>query len=445
MFRTLINSFKNKEVRRKILFTLALVAIYRLGAWIPIPGLRESIYGDAAGGGADTLLGLMSAITGGALNNGAILAVGVAPYINASIIMQLLTVAIPPLERLSKQGDEGRKKITKLTLGLTLILAAAQGIGIVISWNNAGGLNTDMMTNFGWGLTLSRWLIGTAIVIMLVAGAAFTVWIGERITEAGVSNGISILIFVGIVASAGLALVNVGRNIFVDQGDYATRAAIELLGFLGLVIVIFGLIVFVDLSERRVPIQYAKQIKGRKMYGGQSTHIPIKLNASGVLPIIFAMAIITFPQLLGQIFFQESGWFIWWSQNLGVGTWLYFLLTGILIFLFSFFYARIQFQPEEVSRNIQQHGGFIPGIRPGKPTSEYLSRISTRLTLFGAIFLTFIAVVPAIIFTQVLPGQPMLVNAFSATGLLIVVSVALEFDKSLESQLMMKQYKGFLK
>ena len=444
MFRTLINSFKNKEVRRKILFTLALVAIYRLGAWIPIPGLRESIYGDAAGGGADTLLGLMSAITGGALNNGAILAVGVAPYINASIIMQLLTVAIPPLERLSKQGDEGRKKITKLTLGLTLLLAMAQGIGIAVSWNNAGGFNTDMMTTFGWNETLSRWLIGITIVTLLVAGAAFTVWIGERITEMGVSNGISILIFVGIIASAGLALVSVAQRAFTEPGEYATRTAIELLGFLAMVVVIFGLIVFVDLSERRVPIQYAKQIKGRKMYGGQSTHIPIKLNASGVLPIIFAMAIITFPQLLGSLFFQESNWFIWYATYMGVGSWPYFLLTGILIFLFSFFYARIQFQPEEVSRNIQQHGGFIPGIRPGKPTSEYLSRISTRLTLFGAIFLTFIAVVPAVIFSLVIDA-PMLINAFSATGLLIVVSVALEFDKSLESQLMMKQYKGFLK
>ncbi|MCL2370763.1 MAG: preprotein translocase subunit SecY [Firmicutes bacterium] len=449
MFKTLINSFKNKDVRKKILITLALVFLFRLGTWIPIPGLNENIFRTDWIGDNNMLFGLMSAITGGALAQGAILAVGVAPYINASIIMQLLTVAIPPLEQLSKQGEEGRKKITKITHILTLILAAAQGIGIVLTMRNAGGLNAELLSAdnaLGWNHTLSQWLIGSAVVIILMAGASFTMWIGERITEKGVSNGISILIFVGIIASIGQALIVTVSRIATTGGQEANNALIELIGFLVMVVLVFALIVFIDLGERRVPIQYAKQVKGRKMYGGQSTHIPIKINPSGVLPIIFAMALITFPQLVAQLFFPpDNAFLLFYNRYLGVGRWPYFLVSGILIFFFSYFYAGIQFNPEEVSRNIQQYGGFIPGIRPGKPTGEYLGRISKRLTLFGAAFLTFIVIVPGVIFGLVLTESPMLVTAFSATGLLIVVSVALEFDKSLESQLMMKQYKGFLK
>lgn len=433
MFQTLINAFKNKDVRRKIFITLALLLVYRVGCWLPVPGISAGLYKD--GMGDDTLMSLLSAITGGALQNGAFLAIGIAPYINASIIIQLLTIAIPALERLSKQGDDGKKKLTQITRYFTLGLAIAQAIGIVISWATSGGLNTTI-----FGQNTPTWLIATFVVCILVAGSCFTMWLGERITEIGIGNGISLLIFVGILSSAGLAIIQLFQQMF--GGDQF--AIYQLIGFCALVVVIFGLIVFVDLAERRIPIQYAKQIKGRKQFGGQSTNIPIKVNASGVLPIIFATAMITFPQLICSIFFPNSAFYSGYMKWVGSGTAIYSVLVGLLILFFSYFYAQIQFNPEEVSRNIQQYGGFIPGIRPGKPTSEYLSRISKRLTLFGAIFLAFIAIVPSLIFSLVLKDAT-LVNAFSATGMLIVVSVALEFDKQLESQLMMKHYKGFLK
>ncbi len=439
MFQTLINAFRNKDVRRKILITLGLLLIYRIGCWLPIPGISSEVYGGTAEGQTtNTLLYLLSSITGGALSNGALLAIGVSPYINASIIIQLLTVAIPKLEQWSKQGDEGRKKINKVTRGLTLFLAIAQATGIVVSWANTNSINAAV-----FGASTPTWVVAMLVAVILVAGSMFTMWLGERITEVGIGNGISLLIFVGILSTAGMAIIALCTQI---PGSEDNSELFQLLGFLLLVILIFAFIVFIDLAERRIPIQYAKQIKGRKQYGGQNTNIPIKVNASGVLPIIFANAIITFPQLLFSLFLStDNGFYVWWMTWLGVGTPIYSVIVGLLILFFSFFYAQIQFNPEEVSRNIQQYGGFIPGIRPGKQTCDYLSRISKRLTLFGAIFLAIIAIVPSIIFSFVLGGQGTLINAFSSTGMLIVVSVALEFDKQLQSQLMMKQYKGFLK
>ena len=317
---------------------------------------------------------------------------------------------------------------------MTLILAVAQAAGIVVSTARNSGIATEIFR-----VALPLWLVSIFVAVMLIGGSMFTMWLGERITDYGIGNGISLLIFVGILSTAGQSIL--ATIIAIPSRDTAIW---ELIGFLALVIVIFGFIVFIDAAERRVPITYAKQIKGRKQYGGQSTNIPIKINAAGVLPIIFATAIITFPQLIASIVAPNSAFYGWWMTWLGSGTPIYFVLTGLLILFFSYFYAQIQFNPEDVARNIQQYGGFIPGIRPGKPTSEYLARISKRLTLFGAIFLAIIAIVPSVIFSLVLHDTT-LVNAFSATGLLIVVYVALEFDKQLESQLMMKQYKGFLK
>ncbi len=433
MFHTLANAFKNKDVRKKMLITLALLFVYRIGCWLPVPGISAAVNSSVTA--SDSLLTLLSSITGGALANGAFLAIGISPYINASIIIQLLTVAIPSLERLSKQGGEGRKKLTKITRFATLILAIAQAAAITVSWANQDGLETAIFS----GLLTEKWMVGIFVAVMLIAGAMFTLWLGERITENGMGNGISLLIFVGILASAGLAIVAK----FGEAFGGSQTAIWELLGFVLMVIVIFALIVFVDLAERKIPVQYAKQIKGRKQYGGQSTYIPLKVNASGVLPIIFATAIITFPQLIAQMVAPQSAFYAWWVKWLGSGTPIYSVCVGLLILFFCYFYAQIQFNPEEVARNIQQYGGFIPGIRPGKPTYEYLVRISKRITLFGAIYLAFIAIVPSLIFSLVLDST--LVNALSATGMLIVVSVALEFDKQLESQMMMKQYKGFLK
>ena len=270
MFQTLVNAFKNKDVRKKILITLALMFVYRLGCWLPIPGINGDTYQGQFDSG--NILGLLSMITGGALTNGAFLAIGISPYINASIIIQLLTVAIPALERLSKQGDEGRKKLNKITRYFTLVLAAAQAVGIVINFQRSGSISTTI-----FGTTMPEWLVCTFVGVILVAGSMFTMWLGERITEIGVGNGISLLIFVGILSTAGISIVAVITS-WVDGDETAPW---QLLAFVLLVVVIFAFIVFVDLAERKIPVHYAKQIKGRKQYGGQTTYIPIKVNASG--------------------------------------------------------------------------------------------------------------------------------------------------------------------
>jgi preprotein translocase subunit SecY len=438
MFKTIINAFKNPEVRIKILITLGLLALFRLGCWLPLPLVNPTAIRSSMSG--DSLLGLLSAVTGQALSNGTFLAIGISPYINASIIIQLLQVAIPKLEEWSKQGDEGRKKINTVTRFVTLFLAIMQAVGIVITWANTdGALNVEL---FSGTFLAQKWTVGIFVGVMLVAGSMFTMWLGDRITEKGVGNGISLLIFVGILSTAGLSIIAVIESII---GGSET-AIWQLLGFLVMAILIFAFMVFVDLSERKIPVQYAKQIKGRKQYGGQSTYIPLKINASGVLPIIFATAIITFPQLIGQIFDHSgNGFYWWWSTYLGVGKWPYAVVVSILIFVFSFFYAQIQFNPEDVSRNIQQYGGFIPGIRPGAPTLDYLKKVTKRITFFGALYLTIVALVPSVLFSVFSIGNETLVNTFTSTGMLIIVSVALEFDKQLQSLMMMKHYKGFLK
>ncbi len=424
MFKTFREAFKIKDVRRKLLLTLLLLLIYRIGCWIPTPGIIPSAFADATSEG---FLSIINAVNGSALSNGSLLALGVLPYINASIIIQLLSIAIPKLEKISKQGEDGKKKIALYTRIAALCLAIAQAVGIVVAFGSSS-LDT---TIFG-----GKWFTATMVVVILVAGAMFTVWLGERITELAIGNGMSLLIYVGIISSAGFAIFNAISNIGSNINYLWT-----LLIFLLAVIVIFALIVWVDLAERKIPVQYAKQIKGRKMYGGQSTHIPIKVNSSGVMPIIFAMSLISFPQLIMSIFGSQDKY----PAILATGGWLYSLIVAVLIFFFSYFYSQISFNPEDVSRQIQQNGGFIPGIRAGKPTAEYLGRVSKRITFFGAIFLTFIALVPTLIFTFVSGGDAGLINAFSATGLIIVVSTALEFNKQLEAQLLMRNYKGFLK
>ena len=439
MFQTLINGFKQKDIRKKLLIILAILLVYRIGCWIPIPGLNVGEGGILSNLSGGDFLSLLSAVSGGALANGSLLALGVVPYISASIIMQLLTVAIPPLERLSRSGEEGRKKIAFYTRIAALVFSLIQAIAIVVALNSNGAIKTDI---FGGGA--AAWLMPAIIVLVLVAGGMFTLWLGEKITDLGIGNGVSLLIFVGIVSSAGLTLL----NLITGASDIAVLW--DIIIFIAIMLVIFGAIVFVDLAERKIPVQYAKQVKGRKMYGGQSTMIPIKVNSNGVLPIIFATALVTFPQLLFQMFWPDTAFYNWWATYVGVGQPLYFIFNAIFIFFFSYFYSQITFNPEEISRNLQQSGGFIPGIRAGRPTMDYLKKINNRITFFGASYLTIIFIIPTIIFSVLGLGigaadSNTMLSAFSVTGMLIVVSVALEFDKQLDAQMLMKNYRGFLK
>ena len=438
MLQTIINAFKVKEIRRKVYMMLLLLLVFRIGCFIPVPGLdREQFSQLFQGDTANDFLTLMSSITGGALSQGTVFALGIGPYINASIIMQLLSVGIPALERLSKQGEEGRKKISQYTRYVTILLAIVQSIGIII---NFASQESAIQAEFFGGKV---WLAGVFLTLMYTAGALVVMWIGERITDYGVGNGQSMLIFIGIISTAGLTLTNKLATLGSDIG-----VVWEIIAFALVCALIFFAIVYVDLSERKVPVQYAKQIRGRKMYGGQSSAIPIRISGGGVMPLIFAFSILSFPQMIGSMINGgDNGFVNWWNNWLsasasGWGAVVYTLVLCVLIFTFSFFYAQMQFNPEDVSKNIQQNGGFIQGIRPGKATEAYLKKISNRITLFGAIYLSLVAFIPAVMFAW---ADYTLVNVFSTTGILIVVSCAMEFEKQLQAQLMMKNYKGFLK
>ena len=463
MFETIKNCFKVKEIRKKIFITLVLLLIFRLGCYIPVPGIRVSQFREVIEG--NEFLGVLSSITGGSLASATLFALGISPYINASIIIQLLTVGIPALERLSKEGEDGRKKIAQITRYVTIALAIAQAIGIIINFGaNNNALNLNFFGYFAQNESLSvvsekgaTIMAGIFLTVVYTAGSMLVMWLGERITEYGVANGISLIIFVGIISTAGLTIISRFEHAF-GWGDYAGKAnpAVlwEVLGFVLLTIVEFAAIVTVDLSERKIPVQYAKQVKGRKMYGGQSSVIPIKISGSGVMPLIFAFALISFPQLLISLFWPNTdaakNITVWFSGSSPqwYGQLIYMVVLCLLIFAFSFFYQSMQFNPEDVSKTIQQNGGFIQGIRPGKPTSDHLKKISNRITLFGAIYLSLVAFIPSIlsiVLASLGQSHLELLSVFSTTGILIVVSVAMELDKQLESQLMMKTYKGFLK
>lgn len=434
MFETLKNALMTKEIRIKIFLTLLMLLVYRIGCYIPVPGIDSTAV--ASYFTDDDFLSILSTITGGSLQNATLFSLGILPFINAFIIMQLLTLVIPKLEKLSKEGDAGRRKITQITRYFALVLAAIQGIGVVIGWK--ANINSVFPFETGWD---APYLTMACIIIILMAGSTMVMWLGERITEYGVGNGTSLIIFIGILSTAGTTMATAFKMVG-QQWTYIWN----IIGFILIVFAIFAFIVFMDLAERRVTVQYSKQIKGNKMYGGQTTYIPIRINGSGVMPIIFASSLLMFPQMIMALFARESEAYTWYSAHMGSGTWVYYVLLALFILFFSYFYAQIQFNPEDVSKNIQQYGGFIPGIRAGKPTSDFLKKISNRVTLFGAFFLMVIALVPTFIFKALSAGDALPFNsAFSATGLLIVVSVALEFNKQLESQIMMKHYKGFLK
>ena len=418
MRETLKNAWKVVEIRKKILYTVGMLLIYRLLCFVPVPGVDASYIATALE--KVSLLGFINSMTGSNLSQYTVMAMGITPYINASIIMQLLCVAIPKLEEMQKEGEEGRKKIAQITRYVTLGLAFLQAIALTI------GLKANA-TNAFLGLI--------TIAFCLSAGTAIAMWIGERITENGIGNGISLLIFAGIIS-------NIARG--VETGVYGLfSSAVEsnvggmIASVLVFIILIVG-IVIVDLGERRIPIQYAKRMVGRKMYGGQSTHIPLKLNSSGVLPLIFANAIMQFPATI-LAFFPNSKANLWWSAHVQMMSWPYQIIFALMIFGFTFFYSSISFNPVEISKNIQNNGGMIPGIRQGKPTSDFIKKISGRITCFGAIYLAILAVIPTIIYA--IFGVQL---TFAASSLMIAVSVAMETMRQLESEMMMRHYKGFL-
>ena len=422
MFKVIANAWKIPELRKKILFTLLILFVYRLGCYIPVPGVDIAYIGSQVQ--ELSLLSFLDVFSGGALGNMTVFALGITPYINASIIMNLLTVAIPALERLSKDGDDGPKKIQAITRYVGVGLGLVQAIGIILSLGSEAVVDTN-------------WFTYVTIILCLTAGTALIMWLGERINEKGVGNGISLIIFIGIVSSLpGSARTLISETFSGQIGAWVLP-----------VVIVFALailvgITFVDMGERRIPVQYAKKVVCRKMYGGQSTFIPMKVNQSGVMPLIFASTFIQFPGMIAQLFGSDSKFYIWWNTWFASGSWLYMVVIMVLIFFFAYFYSQIAFNPIDVSKNLQQYGGFVPGIRPGKPTSDYLAKILSRITLFGAVFLAVMAAVPSAL-TGFTESQAF--GAFGATSLLIMVSVALETSKALESQMMMRHYKGFLK
>lgn len=419
MLETLRNAWKIADLRKKIIYTLFMLLIYRLLCFIPVPGVDTTFVTQALNNYG--LLGFINSMTGSDLSNYTIMAMGITPYINASIILQLLTVAIPALEELNKQGTEGRKKIAQYTRYVTIGLGFLQALALTIGLraNASGGL-------------LSLFVIG----FCLAAGTALAMWIGERITENGIGNGISLLIFAGIIANFARSISTSVYNIFVNP-EYVSYGAMVVVVLVSLILIVG--VVFVDMGERRLPVQYAKRMVGRKMYGGQSTHIPLKVNSSGVLPLIFASALMQFPGTI-LAFFPTSGANQWWNAHVSYTSVTYQLIFALLIFGFTFFYNAITFNPVEISKNMQQNGGMIPGIRQGKPTADFIAKISKRITLFGALFLAVLATIPTAIYGAFQINLP-----FAASSLLIAVSVAMETSREIESQMLMRHYKGFLK
>lgn len=430
MFQTLRNAWKIPDLRKKILYTLLMLLIFRLGSFIPVPGLTADAIGQMMGGFAEGMQGLINNFSGGALERGSIFAMSITPYINSSIIIQLLTVAIPALEKLQKEGEEGRKKISQYTRYGAVILGFIQ----------ASGLYIGLKGNIIGGASVMNFII---IVLTFTAGTAFLMWLGEEITDKGIGNGISLLIFTGIV-SRGPAMIQSLRATLFSGDTVSIQSVITLIVILAIAVIAIGFVVLMNDAERRIPVQYAKRVVGRKMYGGQSTHIPMKLAMAGVIPIIFAVSIMSFPQTISMfIYGQNAPTTGFWAAILRLFQQthpFYIILYFLLILFFTYFYTAIQFNPIEVSNNMKKNGGFIPGIRPGKPTSDYIAKILSKITLFGALFLAVIAIFPILLaFIPNLGGI-----SIGGTSLLIVVGVALETTKQMESQMLMRHYKGFL-
>ncbi len=427
MLQTLRNAWKIEELRKKILFTLVIILLYRLGNAIPVPDVNIALLNAYFAQQQSTILGLLDVMSGGAFSNATIFALSIQPYINASIIIQLLCIAIPSLERLSKEGgEEGRKKIASITRYATVAIGLIQGFAYYMLIMNNNMLNADAQG------------IWSAIVIILTftSGSALIMWLGEQITEFGIGNGISMILFASIISRLPTSLITTVRNITAGNLQW-WLALLMLIGAIAMIV----LIVYVNDAERRIPVQYAKRVVGRKMYGGQSTHLPMKVNMSGVMPIIFAQSIASLPATVAALFAGKTdGWVNTWFANNSIP---YAIIYFLLIIFFAYFYSTIQFNPVEVANNLKKNGGYIPGFRPGKPTSEFIQKVLNKITLFGAIYLGIIAIVPILI-SHFSNAAALTGLSLGGTSIIIVVGVALETVRALEAQMLMRNYKGFL-
>ena len=440
MFKTIKNALKTPDVRKKLLYTLLLIVIFRLGCYITVPGVDTFTLNEYMNSANNGMVSLIDLISGGAFSRFSIFAMSISPYITASIVIQLLGMVIPSLERLAKEGgEEGRKKMNRYTKILTVFLALIEGLGIYLSYRSSGiFIDTGFMTGF-------------TVVISLMAGTALLMWLGDEITNKGIGNGISIIIFVGIISGLPGAVITIW-NLIMGAGAFSTTGLLISLGIIIGALILVAAVVFVQQAERRVPVQYSKRVVGRKMVGAQNTHIPLKLVMAGVMPIIFASSFLTFPAMIIQMFIpdiasQTGFWATIYNFSIASSTssvgWGYTIANALVYLLlivgFTFFYTYATFNPAEVSSNIKKNGGFIPGIRAGKPTTDYLSSIISKLTWFGGLYLAIIAIIPMLV--RFIPGIDL---AFGGTSILIVVGVALETIQQLESQLVMRHYKGFL-
>ena len=444
MFKTIRNAWAIPDIRKKILFTLLVILIFRIGSVIPVPFVNLDMLGSFGFGSGDaaanSIFAYLDTMTGGAFGNATIFALGITPYINSSIIMQLLCVAIPALERLSKEGEEGRKKIATMTRYVTVILGLIQGVAYFFYLKNQSMLNSEVAV----------WFAGIVITLIFTAGTAFMMWLGEQINDHGIGNGISILLFAGIVARLPVTLY----YMFPLQSETATASYwyqatnngmiqyyFLVPAFILLFLIVIWVVNYMQDAERRIPVQYAKRVVGRKMYGGQSSHMPIKVALGGVMPVIFASSILSIPSTIAAFITLEEGTF-WYGffQALSPNSWVYIVIEFVLILAFAYFYTQIQYNPVEMANNLKQNNGTIPGIRPGTPTAEFIRKILSRITLIGALFLAFITIVPSI-FTLT-TGMTNL--TMGGTSVIIMVGVAIETVKQLESQMMMRHYRGFL-
>ena len=421
MFSWLTNAWRVPELRRRVLFTALVLAIYRLGSWLPAPGVDSDTVKGYFSGQGGTILGLLNLFSGGALSQFALFALGIMPYVTASIILQLLTVVVPKLEQLQKEGESGYAKINQYTRYLTVVLAALQSLGYAILFDRQGVLTSSGEASVG------RIVL---IVITLTAGTTLLMWMGELITKRGVGNGISLLIFASILTG-----LPTGINAIVNGG------AAERLFFPLIALAIIVAVVFIQEGQRRIPIQYAKRVVGRRMTAGGSTYMPLRVNMAGVIPIIFAAAVMAFPPTVGQYFPQSQGFIN--EHFLPTDAW-YLVLEGLLIIIFTYFYTAVQFNPVDQADNLRKYGGYVPGIRPGPPTAAYLDRVLTRLTLPGALYLAIVAVAPSL-FIRYFGFSQATAGALGGTSVLIAVGVALDTMRQMESQMMMRRYEGFLK